>query len=92
MPPGGARPGAGRPRGRKSGKTLALLDAVATQGLTPLEYLLNLLRDEQLERAVRLDAAKAAAPYVHPRLAQIDTTLKGDEKHPIVLSQTDGRL
>ena len=42
--------------------------------------------------AVRLDAAKAAAPYVHPKLAQIDATHKGDAEHPLVISSTDGGL
>jgi hypothetical protein len=38
-----------------------------------------------------MDAAKAAAQYVHPRLAAVDTTLKG-EGEPIRISLVDGRL
>jgi hypothetical protein len=30
------------------------------------------MRDETLERAERIDAAKAAAPYVHPCMAPAD--------------------
>jgi hypothetical protein len=37
---------------------------VAAQGITPLDYMRTLVRNEQEEKAVRLDAAKAAAPYV----------------------------
>ena len=42
------------------------------QGLTPLDYLLSVMRDEALERDARVDAAKAAAPYVHARLAAVE--------------------
>ena len=38
----------------------------------PLEYMLSVMRDKKEERAVRLDAAKAAAGYVHAKLASID--------------------
>jgi len=38
--------------------------------------MLKIMRDEQLDLPTRLDAAKAVAPYVHPRLASIDATVK----------------
>jgi hypothetical protein len=38
--------------------------------------MLKITRDETLELPVRLDAAKAVAPYVHPRLAVIDSTVR----------------
>lgn len=60
---GGVRPGAGRKPGWRS-------QAVATalaDGLTPLEYLLQVMRDEGLEESQRMEAAKAAAPYCHPK-------------------------
>lgn len=41
-------------------------------GATPLEFLLKVMRDENVELWLRCMCAKAAAPYVHPRLAQID--------------------
>lgn len=44
------------------------------EGLTPLEYLLSVMRDEGAEEARRVDAAKAAAPYVHPRLGAIEVS------------------
>jgi hypothetical protein len=47
------------------------LEKVAATGLTPLDYMLQVMRDESIEPAKRLDAAKAAAPYVHPRLASV---------------------
>ena len=48
-----------------------MLVAVRASGPTPLDYLVQVMRDESLDLAKRLDAAKAAAPYVHPRLASV---------------------
>jgi hypothetical protein len=47
------------------------LAAIRKGGTTPLDYMLQVMRDESAEPAKRLDAAKAAAPYVHPRLASV---------------------
>jgi hypothetical protein len=41
-------------------------------GISPLAYLLKILRDEEQAQATSIDAAKAAAPYVHARLATIE--------------------
>jgi len=51
-----------------AGETLA---AIRASGPTPLDYLILVMRDASLDLAKRLDAAKAAAPYVHPRLASV---------------------
>ena len=40
--------------------------------MTPVDYLLAVMRNEQLDLPTRLDAAKAVAPYTNPRLASID--------------------
>lgn len=42
---------------------------------TPLEVMLNIMRDPTSEPQMRFEAAKAAAPYVHPRLSQVDSTV-----------------
>jgi hypothetical protein len=47
------------------------LAQIRASGPTPLEVMLQVMRDETVEPAKRLDAAKAAAPYVHPRLASV---------------------
>jgi hypothetical protein len=39
------------------------------------------MRDEDRNARDRLEAAKAAAPYVHPKLATM--TLQGDETAPL---------
>jgi hypothetical protein len=40
----------------------------------PLEFLLNVMDDETQPIATRVDAAKAAAPYVHFRKGLVDTS------------------
>jgi hypothetical protein len=50
--------------------------AAAEGGIMPLEFMLNVLRDETVPRDERMDAAKAAAPYVHAKLASVEHTGK----------------
>lgn len=71
----GSRPGerrGGRTKGTPNKATAAKAAAVAASGLTPLDYMLLVFRDESLPAELRLDAAKAAAPYVHPKLQPVD--------------------
>lgn len=72
MARGGPRPGAGRKAGTPNKATAERQREVEASGLTPLEYLLSVMREETNEQAARLDAAKAAAGYVHPKLASVD--------------------
>jgi|ERR1700752_3249671 len=71
--------------GRQKGvpnKTNAEREAsIAASGLTPLDYLLQVMRTPETAENVRIDAAKAAAPYVHPKLANIQVA--GDQDNPI---------
>jgi hypothetical protein len=48
---------------------------VALSDLTPLEFMLGVLRDASREDAERMQAAIQAAPYVHPRLASSQVTV-----------------
>lgn len=75
MPRGGSRPGAGRPKGAK---TILTEKAImkAADGLMPLDYMLGILRDESRSEEQRMDAAKAAAPYVHAR--QIESKVQSE--------------
>lgn len=60
---GGARPGAGR-----KPKDPAEEQTIATSGnQTPLEFLLTVMNDNELADKLRLEAAKTAAQYVHPK-------------------------
>lgn len=55
-------------------------------GVSPLEYMLSVMRDPVAEPAVRLDASKAAAPYVHPKLSAVEHT--GKDGGPIQIEYT----
>ena len=61
----------GRPKGSPNKASIARQNAIAKSGLTPLDYLLSVMRDSEQALEARLEAAKAAAPYVHPRLSTI---------------------
>lgn len=87
MPRGGTRPGAGRPAGVRNKKTSARLEAIAASGDTPLDYLLGVMRDAANELATRLDAAKAAAPYIHARLSAVEVTGEIEQKHYVVTAE-----
>lgn len=56
-------------RARRASKMTEVL--VAASGETPLQHMLGVMRDPKVAADVRLDAAKAAAPYVHPKLQSI---------------------
>jgi len=77
MARGGERPGAGRKAGTPNKATAEQREAVKASGLTPLEYMLQVMRDDAADLARRDDMAKAAAPYVHPKLAAIEHTGAG---------------
>ncbi len=84
MARGGVRPGSGRPKGAATKRTREIAEQAMAQGLTPLEYMLSVLRDASNDTHTRMDAAKSAAPYVHPRLQS--TEIKGDPDAPVALS------
>ena len=73
---GGPRPNSGRPKGKPNKATKAREQIIASAGITPLDYMLRILRNEKADDAQRQWAAEKAAPYVHPRLATVEQ--KGD--------------
>jgi hypothetical protein len=52
------------------------------EGQTPLDFLLEVMRNPKKRLEYRLEAAKAAAPYVHPKLSIIKNI--GSENDPAV--------
>lgn len=76
---GGARPGSGRKPGSPNKKTAELQAKVEASGITPLDYLLSVMRAPESEPRERLVAAQAAAPYIHAKLSSINMT--GDINH-----------
>lgn len=80
--PKGIPKSGGRKKGVRNKATAAREAEVAASGLTPLDYMLQIMRAEHppgaepaeilAREAMRFEAAKAAAPYVHPKLAAIE--------------------
>ena len=81
MARGGSREGAGRPKGQRNVRTAEQAAAIEASGLTPLDYLMSVVRDIAAAKDERIDAAKAAAPYVHPKLSSIEH--RGDSDNPL---------
>jgi hypothetical protein len=79
----------GRRKGSLNKKTILRSQAAENLGLSPLEFLLSVVRDENKDVAVRLDAAKCAAPYVHARL---QTTLAPSGPIQIMIAREDVAL
>jgi hypothetical protein len=73
---GGKRPGAGRKVGVPNKTTQEQREAVKASGLSPLDYMLSVMRDEGQDEARRLAAANMAAPYVHAKLSSMELTGK----------------
>lgn len=80
MARGGARAGAGRKPGAATRKTREIADRAVTEGVSPLEFMLQRMRDEDAPMADRQDMAKAAAPFVHAKLSSIEASVTGDLK------------
>jgi hypothetical protein len=82
---GGKRTGAGRKAGVHNKASIARQAEIAASGQTPLDFLLSVMRNDDCDMAVRQDAAKAAAPYVHPKLASVEH--KGDQSLTVTIKQ-----
>ncbi len=74
----------------KNRKTEEQIKAVQETGETPLANLLRIMRDSGADEAKRIDCAKAAAQYVHPKLSAIDATLDANVSVGDVLDDLDG--
>ncbi len=59
----------GRPKGSRNKTTIARDKAIADGGLTPLSFMLEVLRNPDSTQEDKRWAAVAAAPFMHPRLA-----------------------
>jgi len=75
--PKGTRPPGGSRKGKPNKATVAKAQAIAASGMTPLDFLTTVYRNEGLDFMMRVNAAKAAAPYVHHSLSSVDMALTG---------------
>lgn len=90
MAHGGARKGAGRPKGSANRLSAEAREAALVSGVSPLDYMLSRLRDETLDHDIRMDAAKAAAPYIHAKLAAVEHSGGVMFSHEEMLDELDG--
>lgn len=58
----------------------------AEKGISPLQYMLRVMRDDSAPPERRDDMAKAAAPFVHPKLQSIEVH---EDRPPDVVIKVD---
>ncbi len=91
--------GAGRKTSALTIRTRAMAEQIIASGITPLEYMIALMRAPKPERLKNetladyecrllgwrtqgFEAAKASAPYLHPRLAAVEHAAKDGDATP----------
>lgn len=89
MARGGPRSGAGRKPGSPNKASAERQAEIASSGITPLDYMLTILRDETKSVEDRMEAAKAAAPFVHPKLAAVELSGGLSLNHEDALAELD---
>ena len=87
MPRGGARTGAGR----KAGSTDKAMNKISADRVlhatgtgpnrTPLAFMLAVMNDDKQKVSLRLQAAQAAAQFIHPKLSSVE--MKAESKHTL---------
>lgn len=91
----------GRKKGVPNKRNAKAIAQAQAGGLMPLDFLLAMMRDkldpkkmdmkEYLAAAtLRFEAAKAAAPYCHPRLANVELGNKDGKPLMVALASEDG--
>lgn len=85
---GGARPGAGRKPGSVNRKTREIADRAAAEGITPLEVMIEAMRNvyDNEGAIAAFPYAKDVAPYLHPRISS--TELTGKDGTPLIAPAT----
>ena len=107
MPRGGARPGAGKPRGPNR-SSRERLERISKTGVTPLDVLIEGMRKhyDAAQEALKVDDketaakcfreakdfAKEAAPYLHPRLQAVQHTGKDGGAVLVKITGSDSGL
>lgn len=79
----------GRQKGSQNKATAKKEAEIAASGLTPLDYMLGVLRDEKMPTERRDWAAEKAAPYVHPKLASTELNANVTMNHEDALDDLE---
>src|SRR5438309_1736747 len=85
--PAGIPKTGGRKRGVPNKATAAREAEIKAAGVSPLDFMLGVMRNDTNATEMRLEAAAKAAPYVHPRLASLAVENKGN--HPFRIDIED---
>lgn len=82
----------GRVKGVPNRATAAKVAEIAASGLTPLEYMLSVMRDDFADVSRRDDMAKAVAPYIHPKLSAVEHGGKDGGPIQVVIAGADAAI
>ena len=77
-----------RTRNKRTEARLAMAQEAVATGVSPLDFLLAIMRDPTQDLAAHLDPAKGAAPYLHPRLAAVEHS--GNQDKPVAITILTG--
>jgi hypothetical protein len=69
---GGKRENAGRKKGSRNKRTSELQARIRATGMDPLAFMIAVMRNAKAPLEMRFEAARSAAPYVHPRLTAVE--------------------
>lgn len=86
MARGGRREGAGRKAGSVTKLSREVAGKALEGGESPAEYMLRVMRDPKVDHDRRDKMAVAVAPYVHPKLANVEHA--GKDGGPIQVNIT----
>jgi hypothetical protein len=67
----------GRKRGTPNKRTTELQARIRATGMMPLDFMIAVMRNAKAPLELRFEAARQAAPYVHPRLTAIEQSGTG---------------
>ena len=86
----------GRPRGSRNQRPelqLKMLRVANRYKIMPLDFFLKILNDDDNSTEDRFEAAKHAAPYVHPRMTlELAELMRGRDGEAKTIEEVRGRL
>lgn len=82
----------GRKKGSVNKVTQIAREKIIASGLTPLEYMLGILRNSSSTKEERFAAAKEAAPYVHAKLSSIEGNLNVTHTHEDAIAELEAAV
>jgi hypothetical protein len=75
----GRRPNSGRKPGVKNLVGIRLKEQLLAEGASPLAFVLGVMRNPALDLNARMDAARAAMPFLHAKLQTLEHPSPAEE-------------